>query len=1528
MDSLLARLEKTEQRPTPFWRVPGRIAYIVNHSYPFSSNGYAVRTHGIARALVEHGHSVIAITRPGLPWDLPGFDGTNFDSFHEIEGVRYLHLKEPSCIGKSQTEYLTQAVTALNEYFQLFKPSVVMAASNWENALPAAIAARELGLPFFYEVRGFWEITRASVEPAWQNTEEFRYQVKMETLLAKQVDRVFTLNSFMREELVKRGVDGAKIDLVPNGYGKLPDLSKAPTLTRQELGIKTQYVVGYVGSFAKYEGLDYLLKACIQLRKRGIDLSLLLVGSSNPIGACQPAMQCIYSEQLLEMARQKKFSDYLFLPGRVMPEKLSDYYSLIDLIVIPRIDLAVNDLVSPIKPLETAVHAKAMLLSNAKPLAKIAKACGVETFKKSDEQQLKNCIAKLLNDSDRLLKQGEQARSWVAEHRMFKTLVTPIRQKVAEHCSNKLADFIPIAEKKRSTAFNLPTDRTLRVAGVMDEFTYHSYAPECDLLQLHPGQWQQQLAEFKPDLLFIESAWKGLDDLWQTKISNAAPEILSAIKWCRDNKIPTLFWNKEDPVHFGTFIPVASQVDHVFTTDIDCIPKYKHFVGHDRVYLLPFAAQPLMHNPIEIYQRKDAVNFAGSYYLRYPERQRDFSALIESVKQFKPIDIYDRNFDNPHPHYTFPDEYKPMILGHLPFSEIDKAYKGYRYGININTIKQSQTMFARRVFELLASNTAVISNFSRGVRLFFGDLVISSDNRSEIEKRLATICNSETDYRKLRLLGLRKVMLEHTYAQRLSYIVSKLTRQTYQQILLPVIIFAKVNNAVEMKRVTQQFSDQEYKNKRLFIVAPKALHGSATQQMQYFIEEKSCIKSYYPQQKENELIGLFSPEDLYTPHYLTDLALATQYSQAPAFGKAAYYCIQDQECKLLNDGLQYHITTQLLMRCTLVRANLINTEQLTEYLVLGKQATLNLPDMLTLDEFNYCQNITSIDKQKQQEVLEKISDLNISDQGVSFVEDLAPVSQQLPANSGAGKRESTLPRLSADTLFKVLPKKSNQGNIKLTLENECILLNSTFVGDKFGYLYANKRFTRKELNLVLNSKFKLDCESSSDSENFDVKTVFVFLDNKGEKIAHSMNGAGEEHALAIPQHCKFIRWGLRIQGAVKLKIKKLTLGSHGEKPTVVVGHSPYLVLTKQYPAYDDLYRYGFLHSRVRAYKEHGLSVDVFKITNEQGEGYREFEGGDVASGDAELLDATLNTGWYKHVLVHLLDKNMWAVLEKYLDKVKVTVWVHGAEIQVWQRREFEFERMDAKEVTRQKKLSDQRVKFWRSILIEPHDNLHLVFVSQYFADEVMTDLKLDLSKGQYQIVHNFIDSDFFMYEKKSIEQRKKILSVRPYASRKYANDITVKAIIELSKKPIFKDLEFCLVGDGWLFDEITAPLKSLSNVKLIKRFMTHSEISLLHKEYGVFLTPTRMDAQGVSRDEAMSSGLVAITTNVAAIPEFVDSSCGIIVAPEDSKAMADAIERLYNQPDEFLKLSKAAAIRVRRQCGFEQTIEKEINCIR
>jgi glycosyltransferase involved in cell wall biosynthesis len=397
---------------------------------------------------------------------------------------------------------------------------------------------------------------------------------------------------------------------------------------------------------------------------------------------------------------------------------------------------------------------------------------------------------------------------------------------------------------------------------------------------------------------------------------------------------------------------------------------------------------------------------------------------------------------------------------------------------------------------------------------------------------------------------------------------------------------------------------------------------------------------------------------------------------------------------------------------------------------------------------------------------------------------------------------------------------------------------------------------------------------------------------------------------------------LRISGAGTTTVTRLMWGYSTSEPAEFLGNAQILLLTNKYPEYSDLYRNGFVHSRVKGYLRHGLKVDVFCLDPFKDVSFYEFQNVDVTKGDAKALRRFIASGRYNNVLVHFLSTEMWDVLEQF-PLLGKTIWIHGAEIQPWYRREFNFDN-ELSRVSAQVK-SERRMTFWRNLLCEMPRNLHLVFVSRYFSEEVIEDLQLHLPEGTYSIIHNPIDTNFFSYEPKPIEQRKKILSISSYASRKYANDLSVNAIFELSKERFFNELQFRIIGDGTLFDETVASLKEFRNISIERRFLLKEEIAELHKEYGILLIPTRWDSHGVTRDEAMASGLVPVTCAVAAVPEFVDETCGFLAKAEDAKGLAAGIAQLYQNPDQFLRLSANAAARVRSQSTEDVVIDKEMD---
>ncbi len=472
------------------------------------------------------------------------------------------------------------------------------------------------------------------------------------------------------------------------------------------------------------------------------------------------------------------------------------------------------------------------------------------------------------------------------------------------------------------------------------------------------------------------------------------------------------------------------------------------------------------------------------------------------------------------------------------------------------------------------------------------------------------------------------------------------------------------------------------------------------------------------------------------------------------------------------------------------------------------------------------------------------------------------------------------------------------------------------------YLYSDKLYEFANYNK--DGKLPISFFGVGD---LDLICVIVFYDENKKKLSPAYPKLNRAEMIDIPKHSKYIKIGFRPKGKGITVIKNIIIGeSFDNNDKQALTRSNTLVLTNIYPSKEAIYRNMFVHQRVKAYKNDGHVFDVMCMNIYAKDGYREYDGINVIEGQSQALYSVLENGQIDTVCVHFLDKQMWSVLKQFADRIRILVWFHGAEIQPWWRREYNF--TNEKDLEIGKKASAERMNFWHEFFDNTKNcNIHFIFVSQYFADEVIEDYKLNLTKDQYSIVHNCIDTDLFTFNKKSQDQRLKLVSIRPYANNKYANDLTIKAIKYLENKNYFNDLNFFIAGSGDMFDEVTAPLKKLKNVTLKNSFFTHNEIVELYQSSGIVLTPTRMDAQGVSRDEAMSCGCVPITNAVAAIPEFVDENCGILAESENFEQMAQGIEFLYNNPDKFIAMSENAAKRVRSQTSKEYTIDKELSLI-
>jgi len=532
----------------------------------------------------------------------------------------------------------------------------------------------------------------------------------------------------------------------------------------------------------------------------------------------------------------------------------------------------------------------------------------------------------------------------------------------------------------------------LKIACILDEFSYDCFKYECNLIQLHANTWKQVITKEKPDLLLVESAWKGVGNSWRAKINNINKikdtKLKSLAAYCKSLNIPTIFWNKEDPGHFENFIDTARLFDYVFTTSEECIKKYTKVLKHNKVFCLPFAAQPQIHNPIDKDNRKvNNVAFAGTWYAnKYPKRKKDLEFLLTSALKYSVV-IYDRAYNLPYPskkNYEFPAKFKPYIRGGLPYKAMVEAYKKYNLFLNVNTETNCKTMFSRRVFELLACGTPIISNYSRGVDLLFPSIVKLANSKNDTDRYLKVLLGNKYFRDKLSLRGQREVFNKHTYTHRLGEILNKIGFKYTKKPVSGVSIITIANDDNCIKNIINNYTTQKYSKKELIII----INNKKLDVNEIKINLKNYSGIKIIQSGENQsykdnltlgvknskygYISIFNSNDYYAPNFLIDLMNTFKYTDAEIVGKLSYYCYSKNNKKLMLvvPNSEYRYVNFLYDSAIIIKKELFNNIKLN---TTSKENIWN-------DFFNQCIKkhikLYSSDKFNYVHIVDDISKLN------------------------------------------------------------------------------------------------------------------------------------------------------------------------------------------------------------------------------------------------------------------------------------------------------------------------------------------------------------------------------------------------------------------------------------------------------------------------------------------------------------------------------------------------------------------------
>lgn len=328
-----------------------RILHVLDHSLPLHS-GYTFRTRAILKAQEAAGLEVRAITsqRHNLEaeWDTDEevFDGLTFHRTPDTPSGPML---------VSEFREMAALSASIQALAKKWRPEIIHAHSPALNGGGALRAARTLGIPIVYEIRAFWEDAAVSNGTGSQGSAKYRLTRSLETQVANRADALFTICQGLRDDLITRGIAPGKIGVMPNGvdltlFGDPPARDDA---LAQELGLdKSAPVIGYIGSFYDYEGVDDLIAAMPILRRTHPGARLLLVGAG--------AMDA----QWRAAAAKLPDPDAVIFTGRVPHEQVERYYSLIDVLAYPRKHSRLTDLVTPLKPLEAMAQRRIVAASN------------------------------------------------------------------------------------------------------------------------------------------------------------------------------------------------------------------------------------------------------------------------------------------------------------------------------------------------------------------------------------------------------------------------------------------------------------------------------------------------------------------------------------------------------------------------------------------------------------------------------------------------------------------------------------------------------------------------------------------------------------------------------------------------------------------------------------------------------------------------------------------------------------------------------------------------------------------------------------------------------------------------------------------------------------------------------------------------------------------------------------------------------------------------------------------------------------
>jgi glycogen synthase len=393
-----------------------KVLHVLDRSVP-NLSGYSVRSKYILESQLAIGLEPLAVTSP--LFDHPqAYDCINGIDYHrtnfELSGNKAWQVKVPFLRELAIIKVLSKQIERI---CALAKVEIIHAHSPSLCGLAALAVGKKLNIPVVYEVRAFWEDAAVDLRKFTEGSSKYKVSQYMEGKLFKQADAVIAICQGLHQEISQRS-GRADIRIMQNGVdidAFVPLIKNTELWDRYELGDKI--LVGFIGTFFTFEGLELLVRNIKEITKRADKICFMLIGAG------------VEGARLRALAKEQRLGeDKLIFTGKVPHSEVNDYYSLMDILVYPRLSKRITELVTPLKPLEAMAMEKAVLVSDVGGLRElIHDGEDAISFEADNGVDLVDKILRLAQNPQLRLSLGQKARINMCRERNWKELIKGYR---------------------------------------------------------------------------------------------------------------------------------------------------------------------------------------------------------------------------------------------------------------------------------------------------------------------------------------------------------------------------------------------------------------------------------------------------------------------------------------------------------------------------------------------------------------------------------------------------------------------------------------------------------------------------------------------------------------------------------------------------------------------------------------------------------------------------------------------------------------------------------------------------------------------------------------------------------------------------------------------------------------------------------------------------------------------------------------------------------------------------------------------